>query len=343
MTKFNYFVETRFICDTMDASPRPIVKKNDLIFLRRLLHKMRDEKTRFDQKTFVEKGRDYFYDYAERNVGPLDPTRRAFLKGMIIGIGALAVASAVPVIDYLNQPQIYIKSFPWIILVDTDGNPIKASQVQVNNPAIMLFQYPMEGDITFLLNLGDENNNPIKIPPAEVTIPENGAKYHFPGGVGPSNSIVAFSAICQHLGCQPPEIHFYPPTYFAPGGIPPDFLPPNAYQAAKSLGLHSVIHCDCHGSTYAPELGATVVTGPTVRPLPYVKLYWDSSTDFLYATEMNLHAPVILGHNSDLESFAYLSSYNTQTGCPQQLLSANETPSECYSIVRNEGDTFQSG
>ncbi|AAY81384.1 twin-arginine translocation signal domain-containing protein [Sulfolobus acidocaldarius] len=319
----------------------PIIKRDDLIFSLKLVRKMRNPKTRFDEVEFVKKGRDYLFNYAEKNVGPLDPSRRAFLKAVLIGIGVAAVASAVPIVSYLNQPEISLNTFPWIIIVDSSGNPIKASQLKVNNPEILIFQYPMEGDITFLLNLGDENDNPIQVPPTTVTIPENGVTYSFPGGVGPNKSIVAYSAICQHLGCAPPEIHFYPPKYMKVGLPTPNYLPGVALQAAQQANAPGIIHCDCHGSSYDPYHGASVLTGPTVRPLPYVQLYWDSNTDFLYAVSMNLKAPVILGHSSDLSGYAYLSSYDESTGCKKLLLKSNQTPSNCYSEVQNYGNTFQ--
>ncbi|MEM3330071.1 MAG: Rieske (2Fe-2S) protein, partial [Saccharolobus sp.] len=101
------------------------------------------------------------------------------------------------------------------------------------------------------------------------------------------------------------------------------------------------IHCDCHGSSYDPYHGASVLTGPTVRPLPYVELYWDSNTDFLYAIGMNNNAPPILGHANNLEGYSYLSSYDESTGCPKMLLSSNQTPSNCYSKLEDEGNTFQ--
>ncbi len=304
---------------------------------------MRHGKEKFDEAKFLKGGRDYLYNYAEQNVAPLSPARRAFLKGVLIGIGVVTVASALPLLGVLNPAQVDLKKFPWIVIVDSNGNPIQASNVQVNDPTIMLFQYPMLGDITFLLNMGDENDNPVQIPATTVKIPENGATYQFPGGVGPHNSIVAYSAICQHLGCTPPEIHFYPPKYFSPGGVTPDFLPSSAYQAALAAGAKSVIHCDCHGSTYDPWHGAAVITGPTVRPLPYVQLYWDSTTDYLYAFTMNTKAPPIMDHTSDLEGAAYLDSYDTQTECPKLILSKGQKPSNCYTQLQPDGNTFAGG
>ncbi|MEM3324360.1 MAG: Rieske (2Fe-2S) protein, partial [Metallosphaera sp.] len=109
-----------------------VLKREDFVFATRLIRRMKDPKTRFDERKFAEKGRDYLYNYAEEKVGPLDKGRRSFLKGILIGIGVLAVASAVPVISYLNQPPVYLKNFPWIIIVDSDGNPIEASKLTVN-------------------------------------------------------------------------------------------------------------------------------------------------------------------------------------------------------------------
>ena len=319
---------------------KPIITRDQLIFASRLVRKMSNPKTRFNEREFVKKGKDYLFEYAEQNVGPLDPSRRAFLKAILIGIGVAAVLSAIPVISYLTQPQITLKFFPWLLIVDSDANPILASEIPVNNPEILLFQYPMQGDITFLLNLGDENNNPVEIKPTTVVIPENGQTYTFPGGVGPYRSIVAYSAICQHLGCTPPEMHFYPPQYMKANMPTPNFLPSEALQAAVQANAPGVIHCDCHGSTYDPYHGASVLTGPTVRPLPYVELYWDENTDYLYAVGMNTKAPAILGRTSDLSGFAYLSSFDEQTGCPKFTLAKGQNPTECYTRVQDAGNTF---
>jgi len=81
-----------------------VLKRDDLIFLHRLIYKMRNPPTKFDEKAFIKKGRDYLFKYAEDNVGPLSPERRMFLKGLLIGIGALAVVSVLPVLGYPYYP-----------------------------------------------------------------------------------------------------------------------------------------------------------------------------------------------------------------------------------------------
>ncbi|ADN50619.1 Rieske 2Fe-2S domain-containing protein [Vulcanisaeta distributa] len=217
---------------------------------------------------------------SSRNNGGLSMGRRDFLKAMLFISGAAVVLGMLRGLEYLMPPSIGISSFPRLLLVDENGNPIKASKLPVNaQPTIALFPYPLNNEPNFLLNLGNDNNQPVEVPPTTVVIPQNGVKYEFPGGVGPSKSIVAFSAICQHLGCTFPELTFYPP----------------GYKTITALGpKDKVLHCSCHGSTYDPYLGGAVVTGPTVRPLPAVVLEWDPSTDQLYAVKMV--GPVIYGH-----------------------------------------------
>ena len=100
------------------------------------------------------------------------------------------------------------------------------------------------------------------------------------GGVGPDGDIVAFSQVCQHLGC----IWGYVP----PGGSPKC---DNSYKAAGPVG-----YCCCHGSVYDLTSGADVVTGPSPRPQPQVTLEYDGSTGDIYATGMG--PPTIFGHNT---------------------------------------------
>jgi Rieske Fe-S protein len=206
--------------------------------------------------------------------------RRDFLKALVFISGAVVVAGMLRGLDFLMPPEIGVTAFPRLLLVDENGNPIKASELPVNaDPKIAIFPYPLNNEPSFLFNLGDSSGKPVKIPPTTVVVPQTGATYEAPGGVGPYGSIVAFSAICQHLGCQFPELTFYPPGHKA--------------ITAKGF-LDRVINCSCHGSTYDPYKGGAVVTGPTERPLPSVVLEWDPNTDYLYAVKMV--GPVIYGH-----------------------------------------------
>ncbi|CCC80996.1 Rieske 2Fe-2S domain-containing protein [Thermoproteus tenax] len=211
---------------------------------------------------------------------PVDESRRRLLQGIILLAGLSVTVGLLRGLEFLMPPIESISEFPKLLLVDENGNPIKASDIPVNaQPKIAMFNYPLSNEPVFLLNLGDENNNPVAVPPVKVTVPQTGATYTFPGGVGPHKSIVAYSAICQHAGCTFPEMTFYPP----------------GRKAITIKGpMDRVLHCNCHGSTYDPYKGGAVITGPAVAPLPAVILQWDPSTDQLYAVGMI--GPVVFGH-----------------------------------------------
>ncbi|ARM76749.1 Rieske iron-sulfur protein SoxL2 [Acidianus manzaensis] len=271
----------------LGKNEKPILNPEDFYFIQKLLRTMRNPKTKFNSKEFVKKGDDYLFNYVDKNVGGIDEGRRKFLKGLVIGIGVVTVAGIIPGLKVLVPPNVSaVSAFPKSLLVDSSGSPIAASKIPVNSPIITIYEYPLTGEPNFLLNLGDSSGNPVKVPASTVTVPQTGDKYTFPGGVGPNNSIVSYSAICQHLGCKPPYIHFYPPNYVNSAQLSapePDTLTAQALAAAKSANVPALIHCDCHGSTYDPYHGAQPLTGPTVRPLPTTVLEWDSSTDYLYA------------------------------------------------------------
>ena len=211
--------------------------------------------------------------------GEVDETRRNVLKllgvaGVLAAGGGGLVAGS---IQYAQPPQIGLSSYPRVQLLDLDGSPLTATKMakeyNVETLDVITFNYPLRNEPNFLLNLSS--------PPGK----SNGAT-NVPGGVGPEKSIVAFSAICQHLGCPAPAIAFYPPLPAPlgctdqPGGTPG--------------GKEFYLHCSCHGSTYDPANGAANLTGPAVVPLPQVILEWNSSDDSLWATSMV--GPAVNGH-----------------------------------------------
>jgi len=100
------------------------------------------------------------------------------------------------------------------------------------------------------------------------------------GGVGPDGDIVAFSQVCQHLGC----IWGYVPTSGSPKCD-------GSYRAASPVGF-----CCCHGSVYDLVNGAKVIDGPSPRPQPQVTLEYESATGDVYATGMG--PPTIFGHDT---------------------------------------------
>ena len=121
----------------------------------------------------------------------------------------------------------------------------------------IVFNYPLEDEPNILVKLGTKAD----------------------GGVGPDEDIVAFSSICQHLGCN---------FGFQAAGSSPVCNP--SYNADRPVG-----YCCCHGSVYDFVNKANVIAGPSPRPQPQVLLEVDSSGN-IFATGMG--PPTIFGHNT---------------------------------------------
>jgi len=211
--------------------------------------------------------------------GEVDETRRNLLKlAAVAGVLGVGVGGAVGgALQYVQPPVVGIGSYPRTQLFDTDGSPLTIAKVQnefdVTTADLYLFDYPLRNEPNFFLNLQPSPQHPSG-PGA------TGVK----GGIGPSGSIVAYSAICQHLGCPAPAISYYPPG--------------TCTKTFGSLGFY--IHCSCHGSTYDVTQGASNLTGPAVLPLPQVVLQEDSSGN-IFAIGMTDASPPVNGHLNTLQ------------------------------------------
>lgn len=144
----------------------------------------------------------------------------------------------------------------------TSSSPFPRAMVanvsDVSETKPIYFNYPLQDTPNILVKLG-----------ASAT-----------GGVGPDKDIVAFSQVCQHLGC----IYGYVPTGGAPGC--------NAsYKAPGPEG-----YCCCHGSIYDLADAGKVIGGPAPRPVPQVTLEFDASSGNIYAVGMG--PPTIFGHDT---------------------------------------------
>jgi Rieske Fe-S protein len=203
--------------------------------------------------------------------GEVDETKRNVLKLLVAAgvVGAAGGGLVAGSLQYAQPPTVGLTSFPKVQLIDLDGSPLTVTSVEKEYNAqtsdVLTFNYPLRNEPNFLINLA----------PAPGT---SSGGTNVLNGVGTQNSIVAFSAICQHLGCPAPAIHYYPPGMCpqTPGGHP------------------FYIHCTCHGSTYDVTNGAANLTGPAVLPLPQVILEWDQTDDTLYA--VNEVGPPVNGH-----------------------------------------------
>lgn len=225
----------------------------------------------------------------------VDETKRNLLKlAAVAGVLGIGVGGGVGgALQYVQPPAVGIGSYPRTQLLDVDGSPLTSTKVMteydVTTSDLFLFNYPLRNEPNFLINVYppvDHSGNAVWTP-ADGPVVSN-----VPGGVGPKGSIVAFSAICQHLGCPAPALAYYPLTFQAPstvGQTCPD----------SPGGKRFYIHCSCHGSTYDVTASAGNLTGPAVLPLPQVTLEEDPSTHVLYAVGMT--GPPVNGHLDTLQ------------------------------------------
>ncbi len=182
-------------------------------------------------------------------------SRRNFLK-LILTLGGIATvgsfASIFRVLLYVppaNAGTNIPLSWPKVLI---------ANASDLNVGTAIDFNYPLEETPNILVKLGVK---------AE-------------GGVGPDGDIVAFSQICQHLGCI---------YAFVPSGDSPNCN--SGYKASKPVG-----YCCCHGSIYDLINAANVIGGPAPRPVPMVTLSYDNTTGDIYAVGMG--PPTIFGHGT---------------------------------------------
>jgi arsenite oxidase small subunit len=137
------------------------------------------------------------------------------------------------------------------------------SNLQPNTPVV--FNYPLDDEPSVIVKIGQRAS----------------------GGVGPDGDIVAFSIVCQHLGCVV--------GYQALGASP------NCNPSFKASG--PVGYCCCHSSVYDFANSAKVVGGPSPRPLPQIMLEVDEATGDIFAVGMG--PPAIFGHNTGSSDVSY--------------------------------------
>ncbi len=239
----------------------------------------------------------------------IDNGKRNFLKAMIVISAGAAVAGVVKgLVSNIIPPTTGLTAFPTLVLVDSDtGLPIHTSDITVNSTKAYVYYYPLQNDPNFLIRLGDQNNNDVKVVSKPVVVPATGRVFTSAAGVGPYGSVISSSAICQHLGCIPPIIHYYTPGTPIPGH--PTLV--SDQKNAQNGMLTGYVHCNCHGSTYDPYNGFAVVTGPTAHPLPNTILEYESTSDTYRVKSMV--GPTIYGKPNDLSGGTAFPSGTTTT------------------------------
>jgi len=181
-------------------------------------------------------------------------SRRNSIK-IILALGGLAtlgsIASTLRILGFIPPPTQGTSSqalaWPRIKLVNIAA---------IDSSKPLWFNYPLVDTPNVLLKVGQKAEN----------------------GVGPDSDIVAYSNVCQHLGC------FY--GVLLSGSSPPCNL------SYKARGMEG--YCCCHGGQFDLVNGAKVIGGPPPRPVPVVMLEYDKNSGDIYAVGMG--PPTIFGH-----------------------------------------------
>ncbi len=173
----------------------------------------------------------------------IDEKRRTFIKGLIGASIITSIASISSVGSYISSPPPHaLPKYPRVKI---------ANIKDLKNGSFMRFCYPLTGIPNLLIKAGKPVEN----------------------GIGPDKDIVAFNAICQHLGCIISDYYPDKEPYF------------NKYS--------NVLVCICHLSVYDVANNAKVLAGPAPRRVPRVLLEYDEKTGDIYAVGME--GPVLLG------------------------------------------------
>lgn len=225
-------------------------------------------------------------DTDDKKEDKVDRDRRNFLRNTVVASAVIAVAGAAAVAKSLNTTQSTAAAFPTILITDANtGQVANVNTLTVNEP--ILFYYPLEQiEPNLLIKLGQ---------PAQ-------------GGIGPDGDIVAFSDVCQHLGCYP--------GFVAKGGSPP---------CNKSyVASGPIFYCCCHGSKYDLLNNATIIQpSPAPCPVPAVMMDVDDQGN-IYAIGMG--PPTIKGHgtqcgtdvSADLEGGTIVSATSSSSTSTSQ-------------------------
>lgn len=152
-----------------------------------------------------------------------------------------------------------------VLLRQENGDAMTSSSL--GETPCSIFHYPYKTTPCFLIDLGKE----VPSSPQQST----GEPHSWPGGVGYSRSIVAFSAICAHKLSYPTRtVSFI------------NYRSEEITFVNSDSGVEKrqqLIYCCSERSAYDPASGATVVGGPAPVPLTAILLEHDPDSDQFYA------------------------------------------------------------
>jgi arsenite oxidase small subunit len=169
----------------------------------------------------------------------VDESRRRSFKLMALVSLGLGFAGILPLLKSATPSSAPVPKWPNVRIANI-------KDLVVDTPKI--FMYPLEDTPNILVKLGKRVG----------------------GGVGPEGDIVAYSQVCQHLGCF---VRFQ--------------------QASQQSQGKDTFYCPCHAGIYDADQSAQVIGGPPLYQLPPVLLRFDDANGDIFAYGMG--PPVIFG------------------------------------------------
>ena len=202
--------------------------------------------------------------------------RRKFTRlcsSLVAGASTLSLVSraAVAAATDTNAQKVAGHPIPSTRLVYPNGEPVTTDSLAEGTAYI--FHFPFKSTPGFLIRLrNDDRQKTGEDSPVTLT-DKNGRSYSWAGGVGPGNTIVAFSAICTHKMSHPAKpvshLNFRPEdkVYYDRKG---------EQQRGSQL-----IYCCSEHSVYDPFEGARVLSGPASQPLASIGLMVDDDNSLI--------------------------------------------------------------
>jgi Rieske Fe-S protein len=190
--------------------------------------------------------------------------RRNFIK--LLGAGTVVAVSPSLINTTLRaEDGTLFQAYNRVKLVDSSGNPIKASSLQ--KEVSYIFNYPKVGTPCILVDVGSPTQKDVKLKS------EAGEEYIWKGGIGKNSSIVAYSAICAHQLTHP---------------SPKDSFIKYVGTNEKTIACKqsNVIVCSSHMSAFDAKAGCKNISGEAKQPLPAIILEHDEKSDELYAVAL---------------------------------------------------------
>ena len=151
-------------------------------------------------------------------------------------------------------------AYPRARLVDEAREPLRLARLRIG--VNYVFDYPFSSTPCFLLRLDRPTAGGTELRT------ESGQVYRWEGGIGPDQSVVAYSAICAHKMTYPTKQVSFIGYRDGPSPV---------------AGKGKVITCCSDRSVYDPSAGARVVSGPAPQPLATILLEHDAKRDEIFA------------------------------------------------------------